>query len=748
MSRSILFSTVATAALVASTISATAQQAAPVEDITVTAQALSAARAGIQTQLGASTYTVTANDIQAEPGGDNSLLNSVILQMPDVAQDSYGQFHVRGEHNQLQYRINGIILPEGISVFGQTLDPRLAESVKLIDGALPAEYGLDTGGIVDITTKSGIFDTGGHVSMYGGSHNTLTPSFDYGGSVGHLNYFVSGDYTTNSLGIEAPYATHTPDHDRTKQWHGFAFLQDFIDTSSSVTAILGTSNAQFQIPDTPGLEPSGIAGVVGLGPLDPGGSGNFLAQANGVTQFPGQNLDERQREITHYGTLSYLKTAGNVDFELSAFGRYSSLFYTPGSSVGGNNLGDLLYNGISQVAYKRDIAYGTQDEGAWHLGSHTVRFGILYEADDLVSRTNSLVLPTASGGGTTALLNPNPLCTDPTQTCQTSAVPEAITDNSTKHAWSFSGYLQDEWKVFEQLTVNYGVRYDQYGAYSRGDQISPRVNAVWTPWDGTVVHAGYSRYFSPPPIELVSNTDISLFANTTNAPAITTANTPQAERADYYDTGFTQQIGTELKVGVDSFYKKSKDMIDEGQFGAPIILTPFNYQRGRQYGLEFTADYTLGDFNAYANYAMIHAVGENWVSSQFNFTPDDLAYVATHYINLDHESVATASGGFSYRFSNTILSANFLIESGLREGATAPDGTNIPNGGHVAPYGVVNLGLSHDMADVGFKGLTLRGDIINVADTNYQIRNGSGVGVFAPQYGARRGFFFGVSQAF
>ena len=746
MYRSVLLAT--TAMLAASCVSASAQTAESTEDITVTAQALSAARNGIQTQLGASTYTVTAKDIQAQPGGDNQLLNSVILQMPDVAQDSFGQFHVRGEHNQLQYRINGIILPEGISVFGQTLDPRLAESVKLIDGALPAEYGLQTGGIIDIQTKSGVFDNGGHVSMYGGSHNTLEPSFDYGGSTGHLNYFVSGDYMTNSLGIEAPYATHTPDHDRTKQWHGFAFLQDFLDNSSSITAILGTSNAMFQIPDTPGLQTSGIPGVVGLGPLDPGGSGNYLGQANGVTQFPGQNLDERQREITHYGTLSYLRTSGAVDWQLSVFGRFSSLYYTPGSSVGGNNLGDLLYNGISQTAYKRDIAYGTQDEGAWHLGSHTVRFGFLYQADDLASRTSSLVLPTASGGPDTALLNPNPLCSDPTQTCQTSDVPLNINDNSTKHAWSFSTYVQDEWKVFQQLTVNYGVRYDQYGAYSHGDQISPRVNAVWTPFDGTVVHAGYSRYFSPPPIELVGTTDIALFANTTNAPASTLDTTPQAERADYYDMGFTQMVGDQFKFGIDSFYKKSKDMIDEGQFGAPIILTPFNYQRGRQYGLEFTGDYTLGDFNAYVNYAMTHAVGEDWVSSQFNFQPADLAYVATHYINLDHESVATASGGVSYRAWNTIFSANFLIESGLRESITAPDGSNIPNGGHVPAYGVVNLGVSHDMSDVGLKGLAVRADIVNVGDTNYQIRNGSGVGVFAPQYGARRGLFFGVSQAF
>ena len=77
--------------------------------------------------------------------------------------------------------------------------------------------------------------------------------------------------------------------------------------------------------------------------------------------------------------------------------------------------------------------------------------------------------------------------------------------------------------------------------------------------------------------------------------------------------------------------------------------------------------------------------------------------MANHYINLDHESVGTASGGFSYRFSNTILSANFLVETGLREDAHAARRHHIPNGGHVPAYGVVNLGLSHDMADVGLR---------------------------------------------
>ena len=71
-----------------------------------------------------------------------------------MVQDSFGQVHVRGEHNNLTYRVNGILLPEGLNGFGQELDTRLIQSVTLIDGTLPAEFGFRTAGIVDVTTKS------------------------------------------------------------------------------------------------------------------------------------------------------------------------------------------------------------------------------------------------------------------------------------------------------------------------------------------------------------------------------------------------------------------------------------------------------------------------------------------------------------------------------------------------------------------------------------------------------------------
>jgi hypothetical protein len=334
------------------------------ETITVTAQRLDEARSGIQTQTGASTYTIDANAIAASPGGENVLLNQVIMQAPEVAQDSFGQFHVRGEHNGLQYRLNGIILPEGISAFGQSLDPRLSSSMRPITGALPAEDGLRTAGIIDLTTKSGTFKPGGSVSIYGGSHGTLEPSINYGGSSGSIRYYVSGDYLRNNLGIESPDGSSTPIHDTTHQYHGFGYLEDILDPENRVTLIYGAASGAFQIPNQSGLQPAFNAP-----PLPP-------LTVRGHSTFPSENLNENQREITQFGIISLQHSAGPLDLQTSLTSRYSSLNFTPDA------LGDLLYDGIAQQAYKRNIAFASQTDGAYRLDpEHTLRAGLFLQHD-------------------------------------------------------------------------------------------------------------------------------------------------------------------------------------------------------------------------------------------------------------------------------------------------------------------------------------------------------------------------------
>ena len=91
------------------------------------------------------------------------------------------------------------------------------------------------------------------------------------------------------------------------------------------------------------------------------------------------------------------------------------------------------------------------------------------------------------------------------------------------------------------------------------------------------------------------------------------------ERAHYFDVGVTQNLPYGLKVDLDSYYKKSTDLIDEGQFGPTLIFTPFNYAKGRQYGVEFTTSLNRENLTAYTNFAYSVAQGIDIVSDQFLF---------------------------------------------------------------------------------------------------------------------------------
>jgi outer membrane receptor for ferrienterochelin and colicins len=685
--------------------------------VVVTARRLNEQRVQIETQTGASTYTIDQAAIAAEPGGGNQPLNQVLLQAPDVVQDSFGQIHVRADHNDLQYRINGVILPEGISVFSQTLSPRLISSVSLITGALPAEYGLRTAGIIDLSTNSGLLSPGGYVSVYGGSFGTFQPSFEYGGSAGNFSYYLTADYKETDLGIESPDSSRDPLHDYSTQIHGFGYFDYILGQNDRLSLILGNYDNEYQIPNQRGLQPT-------LG-----------YNVDGQTEFLSDNLNESQHELAEFAILAYQHSVGAFNFQTSLSGRYTSLNFEP------DPVGDLLYNGISQYAFKDDTAFAWQTDASYKASdSHTVRAGLYYQHDSATSNTTSQVLELNDAGV-------QPCTIPPTSPC----VPVSIYDNSTQTQQVESVYLQDEWRVLAPLTINYGLRWDKYSGYTSGSQLSPRINFVWQVASGTTVHGGYSRYFTPPPFELVAATTLDQFAHTSALPpgSLLLNDPPLVERANYYDLGVQQKLlDNALTLGIDSYYEQAQNLIDEGQFGAPIILTPFNYRYGLLGGIEFTANYSVSNFSTYGNLSFQAAHGKDVDSAQFNFTPADYAYIEQNYIHLDHEGRVAASGGVSYLWRRTRFSADFIFGTGLRDALILPDGSDIPNGDHTPSYTTVNLGLSHDF-QVGGKGpLTARFDVINVFDKVYQIRSGTGIGVFAPQYGMRRGFFGGLAYQF
>jgi outer membrane receptor protein involved in Fe transport len=661
------------------------------------------ARQNIVAPVGATSYQINHQAIEALPQGNNAPLDKVLLQFPGVTQDSAasGELHVRNEHANLQYRINGIMLPDGVGGFGQILDTGIVGSLALITGALPAQYGLRTAGVIDIQTKADAFNNSGSVGVYGGSHSTITPTFEYGGTSGQTQYFVSGRYFGSQLGIENPTPAYDAIHDRTAQEKGFLYLSTVLDPTSRLTFMSGVSNSLYQIPNNPG-QPS-----------------NFTAF--GVSNFDSSMLNERQKEFNQFNVVAYQKSADGIDYQLSYFNRYSQLHFFP------DTIGDLVINGVASDVYRQSFVNGIQEDTAWRVGyAHTLRFGFSMSAERSLVNNASTVLPLVDS-------------TDPT--VGTIDAPFSIFDSSSKTGWLLGTYLQDEWKMTNTLTLNAGLRFDQMYQYVNASQLSPRISLIWRPYDGTTLHAGYARNFTPPQQVIAAPTNLALVQGTSQQPEVQTSSPVLPERSHVFDVGVVQKIYPVpgLEVGIDGYYKTARDLLDDGQFGQAYVLTGFNYERGENIGVELKSTYTNGNFRAYANVAWARQIATNIVSNQFLFGQDEINYIATHYVYTDHAQVLTASAGASYLWNGTRFSASMIYGSGLRSGFANTD--------HLPSYTQVNVGLSHEYLFPGWtRPTTLRFDIVNLFDKIYEIRDGSGIGVFAPQFGPRRGFFVGISQ--
>jgi outer membrane receptor protein involved in Fe transport len=653
-------------------------------------------RNNLETTFGASTYTVTSAAIQRMPQGDNTPVDKVILQMPGVSYDSAASnpnFHVRNEYANVQFRINGIILPEGVSGLGAYIDSSFIGSISLLTGALPAEYGLRTAGVLDITSKT-FTAPSGDIGIYGGSRQTITPSFDYGGSIGNSEYFVAARGMWNDLGIENPTPSLNANHDETQQGKFFGYASTLLDESTRFSVISAASYSAFQIPNNPGQMPMGDYGPATL---------------------DSTTLNENEYD-SYFVTMASLQKHGtDGDAQLAVFSRYAEVHFAP------DNFGDLVFNDVASDVKRQSTLTGIQGDGSYIVNDfHTLRAGFAVTGEQTNVGNVSAVLDAAT------------------------FAPETISDQTSLLGWNIGTYVQDEWKITNQLTINAGLRFDQLYQFVDANQLSPRLAFIYKPFDGTTFHAGYARYFTPPYQAQATQSNIALFAGTTNAPEVAIDDPVKPERSNYFDAGIDQVVLPGLTMGLDAYYKDAKDMIDDGQFGAAVVLTQFNYARGYSEGGEFKLKYTDGNFNAYANFAYNITRAIDVESNQYLFDAATLAYLQNNYHYTDDMQRMTGSAGASYRIYDTTLTANMIYGSGLRTG----DLPNfVPNSLHTTAYAVVNTGIAHDFRwSSDNKPLTVRFDVTNLFDQVYELRDGGGIGVFAPQFGARRGYYMGLSQ--
>ncbi len=740
----------------------------PAAQLNAKADAFDQSRSDLYTTVGTFSNVITHATIEALPGGDNQPVEKILLQAPGVSQDSAasGLLHVRNDHANVQFRINGVMLPDGLTGFGSILDASWIGSMSLVVGALPAEYGLRTVGLVDITTRPDIFNNSGQVGFYGGSQGTLTPTIQYGGTFGStcpaaapvvgksapssadcfpgVQYFFTGRYLQTNEGLENSTASYSPIHDFSQQEKGFAYLSTFVDPYTRLSLIAGTTTSAFQIPNTPG-QPVGLNGGV--------------TSAFGVTSFNSAQLNENQLEDTQYSVLALQRSVNGFDGQISYFTRYDRLHYTP------DPIGDLLINGVASDVVRQSLTNGVQADGSYQINpAHTIRTGFFFSAEQAFVGNTSLVEPLVGGTPFDAPYN--------------------VIDNVSANGYLAGVYAQDEWKVTDKFTINGGLRFDQMWQFVNANQLSPRISFTYTPFEYTKFHAGYARYFTPPVLVEAAPVNIGLVNNTSAAVPTNQGNDPVLpERSHYFDAGVDQNIPfgctkpaakdcTDLDLGVNVYYKIATDLIDNGLFGQAYVLSAFNYARGVNEGIEFSGKFHSGNFQAYANLAVAQQKATDPVSNQYLFgntpLPDlggltEFQYLQTHWIYTDHTQFVTASAGAVYQFCGrpayagemfnglpgaggpswcgVRLTGDMIYGSGLRDGDA-----NIST---VPSYTQFNVGIAREfLLPNDPKPMTVRFDVVNLFDTVYLIRDGSGIGVFAPQYGPRRGFFAGVSKKF
>jgi outer membrane receptor protein involved in Fe transport len=639
-------------------------------DIIVTARSSAVVRD--PARRGGAVRHLSRHVLENRPGGLDASFRRLLLQIPGVAKDSGSgdDVFIRNEHQGLQYRLNGIIIPESFAAYGALIDDRIADSVDVVTGALLPEYGPRTSGIASFKTLSGKFTHDANISVTGASNGFLRTTASMRDAVGDLNFFISGTYLHDKGEVYVAPGTVKLVRDNADQFNGFGYASYKFGSSSSLTAIGGAESFKYKIPNT-ALD----AAVLGL---------------NRQALFDSSQLDQSQWNQTRFGILAYQYSNDSWDVTISPSIRYAKTRYAANES---GNRSEVA--GAANDFVQTSLVLAEQADVRWKDGdSHIISIGGYFSHEQVIGRSVNRVFVTDSFSRITG------------KTTRLIPVRLAITTRTS------SAYLQDEWDIADALTFNLGLRYDHFSGQISEEQLSPRANLVWTPTGTTTWHIGYARIFGPPPTDLLGGGILAALRNTTGPFINGTAVPVVAERQHSFDVGVEKDIGA-LKLSVNSYFKLSDNLIDLQQIGDTLIQTPFNYARGDNWGFEAAASFQRGPFNAYFNLSRGRQKARRVVSNQFLIDAPELDYIANYYIYTDHSQQWTISGGGEIELKDRFgkLTPGFGFDYGSGHGVNRPI-NSIANSGTYPEHVELNVSVSQAINKKRDPEPTVRFDVI------------------------------------
>jgi outer membrane receptor for ferrienterochelin and colicin len=581
------------------------------------ALSLAAIEVRAATPLAIDTRTGEQSFRQDDYHGAPTATTSQILQesIAGAARAPTGEVHIRGQHAEYTYYVDGVPVPSGISgSLNELFDPEVVNQITFQTGGWDAEYGNKNLAVVNVNTKIPAGGFHADASAYAGSFNSSGQSLSLSTNAGRLGMFGSFARQVTDMRRE-PVAFDTLTfapvnvHNHGEDLFTFGKLTYAAGDADVLNVDANWSRTTFEVPFNPALTAS---------------------------------FSDRQRDVNSFVNLSWRhRVAQKDELFAGAFFRHGSLDYLPGA----NDEPQFYFYPDTITAYDLSEArsfntLGVKLDYTLHAAQELeFRSGLLAQRTTGSENFQSFAKDGALGPGSAAALR----------------------------GGDVGLYTQVAWSPVEKLELRTGVRFDAHSAPFAGTQrqVSPRVRLNFFPGAATTLYAYYGRLFVPTNVEEV---------RTITTAAVGTADQPTLpERDDFYELGLVHRF-SELGVVAkfSGYYKESSPGIDDATIPGTAIVTSVNIARIWTKGLEGVLEIRPGGpFSGYVNASVIHAYGKAPITG--GFLPSE---PPSGYFDLDHDQRYSFVASGTWSAHRTFVSATAIYGSGLTNGFTTDD---LPN---------------------------------------------------------------------
>lgn len=576
-------------------------------------------------------------------------MEQIITATPGFAKDENGRFHFQGAHSQSEYVIDGQIISDQTGItFSNSIDPGIAQSIEVIYGNVPAEFGEKIGAVINLTTKSGLGSGGVKGETFVGASRFSTE--EGGASVG---------YGTDTFGLFASVNGSKSDrfvdpvnfdnlHNGGNTGRGFLRLDWAPDSSNTfrVTMLAGRTNRD--VPNTYTQQAAGQAERV------------FTRDANYNLGYQGVVSSKAVLDVSGFGRLA--------TFELDS---------SPGDTP-------------VQATSRRSLDnYGLAPSITWATGVHEIKLGGEIKRFPIEENFTFGITDPTLNDPSSPDYNPNLAPYDLTR--GGSIFPFHQDRTGTYLAF----YVQDNIRL-GNFTANVGVRYDHNNLPLSESQLEPRIGAVYFfPSTGTAVRVSYNRVLYTPEYENIlvsSSPEVAALA----PPAIQQSRAlgggsllVHSERQNAFTVGAQQAIGSKVRLDVDVWQRKSTYAGDQDQFFNTGIVFPVAFSSGDLHGWDLRLDLApTGGFRGFLSLGHTRAIYVSPPVGGLFLDVSKLASLTSGPFIIDHDESLALQSGVTYDIGATgaWLGANMRYDSGLVSGAAPSDLVGDPDNSWAIPY--------------------------------------------------------------